>query len=91
MDQVTKLYEELVRFDPSLERDREAVLQVIEKMIASKPVVAPNPIRKEQFAKKLADYIDMKKASYIPKSSISQRLAKWSFSLATSLVAIVVV
>lgn len=91
MDQVRKLYEELVTFDPSLGNNKEAVLQVIEKMIAAKPVIVANPIWKESFAEKLADHIAKKKIAFVPQGSISQWLAKWSFSLATSLIAIVVV
>ena len=63
MDQVKKLYEEMVAYDPSLSKDKESVLQVIEKMLAAKPIIVANPQWKEAFSQRLSDYIDAKKAS----------------------------
>gem|GEM_PF-3714530 len=94
MDKVTKqlhaedLYKELVSYDPSLSDDKEAVLQVIEKMIEAKPVIQVNPQRRERFGERLADYIQVKKASALPKTGIGFWLTKRSFSTA-SLVAII--
>lgn len=90
MDQVGKLYEELTGFDPSLKNNKEAVLQVIEKMIAVKPIVVADPMRKQRFGEQLADHIAQKKTFVPVKTGFAVRVARWGFSFATFFVVMVV-
>ena len=90
MDQVKRLYEELVKYDPSLSQNKDAVLQLIEKMLDAKPAIVANPVWKEAFSEKLMQHIAAKKA-FTPKMNLSHWLAKWSVSLATFRIAIFMV
>lgn len=91
MDQIDKIYEELIQFDPSLWNNKEAVLQMIKKMIAAKPNITVNQAWKEGFAEKLSEHI-MQDKNFIPrKDSLFSRATKWSISLSTFFIAVVVV
>lgn len=83
MDQVRKLYEELAQYDPSLQNDKEAVLQVIEKMLAAKPMIVADPQRKDRFGEQLTEHIAKRKMLLPAKTGFSFRVAKRGFSFAT--------
>jgi len=78
MDQVTSLYEELIAYEPSLIKDKEMVLQLIQKMIDVKPHIAINPQWKENFDKTLAAHIAQSGTTRVSHGSW---FMKWSFSI----------
>lgn len=92
MDQIKKLYDELVGYDPSLSQNKDAVLQLIQKMVDAKPTINVDTHRKESFGEKLQDHIARNQVYLSPASNrFSQWIAKWSLSLASLWVALLVV
>ncbi len=88
---VEKLYEEFVQYDPSLAKDKDALLQVIKKMLAAKPEIEVNAQWKESFGEQLQEYVMSKKAAAPAKSALSSWLAKRSLSFASLRLALLVV
>lgn len=79
-------------FDPSLlETNKEAVLQVIEKMVHAKPMIHVNEEWRGNFAERLANHIEAHKVVLPYRRSFFVGLTKWSMSLATFFIAVFVV
>lgn len=57
MDQIIKIYEELIQYDASLSKDKASVLQLIKKMVAAKPNVEVNTQWKNAFSQRLTEHI----------------------------------
>lgn len=90
MDQIEKIYAELVSYDPSLSKDKEAVFRTIKNMIAAKPEVIVNAKRKEQFAHQLSEHIASSPSMVHVKSFSFRSMNKWATSFA-SLFALVLI
>lgn len=90
MDQIEKIYAELVSYDPSLSKDKEAVFRAIKNMIAAKPEVIVNAKRKEQFAQQLSEHIASSPSMIRVKSFSFRSMNKWATSFA-SLFALVLI
>lgn len=57
MDQITKLYNEIVAHDPSLAAHKDKIFSLIEQMVEAKPTVSFDPHWKDAFDSKLAEHI----------------------------------
>lgn len=92
MDQIKRIYDELVGYDPSLAKNKDAVLQLIQKMVDAKPQIQVDPQWKDLFADQLQEHIARNKVYLRPASSrFTQWIAKWSLSFASLWVALLVV
>ncbi len=89
MDQVKKLYYELVSYEPSLVEQKDKVFEVIKKMLDAKPIVNLNMKWKDQFANRLHEYISQSKLfapAPIHRAPFISWLTKWSYAITTFLI-----
>ncbi len=85
MDKINALYEELLSYDSSLSKDKERVLQLIQKMVAAKPTIVVNEQWKKTFAEKLSDHIAISKAVAHSSSSFFS-FSRWSVSVLSTFI-----
>lgn len=90
MDQIEKIYNELIGYDPWLSKDKEAVLQLIKKMLAAKPTIAVSQQWKEQFATKLSDHIASSHSSIHSSAYTWRWYSKWAVSFVSTFVVLVI-